>query len=179
CSPRPPRCAGAGSGPCGRTAMLFTPSMVEVFGDWLEREQIRGALVSARPELEGRIVPHQDRPLLRVPRQDGGVVLVAKTSDEDDPGWLVGSPHPQSPTLRGASSVEELVAQVLEALEASGGGLHPRGASPPGAGSWPVPAVRSTGSPACSSTSVSSTMPRRKEIVTATAIAAKAAATIR
>src|SRR5699024_1931574 len=133
CSPRPPRCAGAGSGPCGRTVMLFTPSMVEVFGDWFEREQIRDALVSARPELEGRIVPHQDRPLLRVPRQDGGVVLVAKTSDEDDPGWVVGSPHPQSPTLRGASSVEELVAQVLEALEPSGGGRHRRGASPPGA----------------------------------------------
>lgn len=113
--------------------MLFTPSMVEVFGDWLEREQNRDALVSARPELEGRIVPHQDRPLLRVPRQDGGVVLVAKTSDEDDPGWVVGSPHPQSPTLRGASSVEELVAQVLEALEPSGGGRHRRGASPPGA----------------------------------------------
>ena len=120
-------------------------------------------MVSARPELEGRIVPHQDRPLLRVPRQDGGVVLVAKTSDEDDPGWVVGSPHPQSPTLRGASSVEELVTQVLEALEPAGGGRHRRGASPP----------------ACSASSVSSTMPRRMEIVTATAIASTAAAAIR
>ena len=61
-------------------------------------------------------------------------MLVAKTSDEDDPGWVVGSPHPQSPTLRGASSVEELVTQVLEALEPSGSGdPHRRGDSPPGA----------------------------------------------
>lgn len=114
--------------------MLFTPSMIEVFSDWLEREQIQDALISARPDLEGRIMPHEERPLLRIPRQDGGVVLVAKTSDEEGPGWVVGSPHPHTPTLRAASTVEELVEQVLEALETTGSGdPHRRGDSPPGA----------------------------------------------
>lgn len=96
--------------------MLFTPAMVEIFGDWLEREQIQDALISARPDLDGRTVPHEDRPLLRIPRQDGGVVLVAKTADEEHTGWVVGDPRPHTPTLRGASTVEELVEQVLEAL---------------------------------------------------------------
>ena len=114
--------------------MLFTPSMVEVFSDWLEREQIQHALISARPDLDGRIVPHEERPLLRIPRQDGGVVLVAKTADEEGPGWVVGSPHPSTPTLRAPSTVEELVEQVLEALApAEGGDRHRRDASPPGA----------------------------------------------
>ena len=114
--------------------MLFTPSLVEVFSDWLERERIQDALISARPDLDGRIIPHEERPLLRIPRRDGGVVLVAKTSDEGRSGWVVGDPRPHTPALHGASTVEELVEQVLEALEPSGSGdPHRRGDSPPGA----------------------------------------------
>src|SRR5699024_6775193 len=102
--------------------MLFNPSLVEVFSDWLERHEIQHALITARPRLDGRTGPHEERPLLRIPRQDGGVALVAKTSDEEGPGWVVGTAHPSTPTLRAPSTVEELVEQVLEALTPAEGG---------------------------------------------------------
>ena len=97
--------------------MLFTRTMADAFGDWLERERIHDALVGARPELSGRLVLEADRPLLRVPLGDGTSMLVAKTHAEAEAGWVLGIPHPHSPTVHGTSSLGELVERVLEVLD--------------------------------------------------------------
>ncbi|WP_394215265.1 hypothetical protein [Brachybacterium vulturis] len=97
--------------------MLFTRPMVEAFGDWLEREQIHHALVHARPDLAGRLVLDEERPLLRIPLTDGTTVLVAKTDAEPGAGWMLGVPHPHSPTLHETGTLGELVRRVLEVLD--------------------------------------------------------------
>lgn len=99
--------------------MLLSLDMAAAFGDWLEREEIQHALVSARPELSGRLELDEDRPLLRVPLGDGRRALVAKIADRSAPHWAVGIPHPQAPTLRETNSLEDVVDQVLAVLEAA------------------------------------------------------------
>lgn len=98
--------------------MLFTRTMADAFGDWLEREQIHDALVGARPELSGRLVLDADRPLLQIPLGDGTRMLVAKTDVERETGWILGIPHPHSPTVHEISGLGELVQRVLEVLDA-------------------------------------------------------------
>lgn len=97
--------------------MLFTRPMADAFGDWLERERIHDALVDARPELSGRLMLDADRPLLRVPLVDGTTMLVAKTRGEAETAWVLGIPHPHSPTLHETRSLGELVGRVLEVLD--------------------------------------------------------------
>ncbi|MDN6303958.1 MAG: hypothetical protein L0J57_13070 [Brachybacterium sp.] len=97
--------------------MLFTRSMADAFGDWLERERIHDALVGARPELSGRLVLDADRPLLRVPLVDGTIMLVAKTHAETEAGWVLGIPHRHSPTLHETRSLGERVERVLQVLD--------------------------------------------------------------
>lgn len=96
--------------------MLFTRDMADAFGDWLERDQIHRALVSARPQLGDSLVLDEERPLLRILRPRGADVLVAKTAEESAAGWIVGIPDPRSPTLHEPDSLEELVERVLDAL---------------------------------------------------------------
>lgn len=96
--------------------MLFTRDMADAFGDWLERERIHRALVSARPQLGDSLVLDEERPLLRILRPRAADVLVAKTSEEPAAGWIVGIPDPQSPTLHEPDSLEELVERVLDAV---------------------------------------------------------------
>lgn len=97
--------------------MLFTRTMADAFGDWLERERIHDALVGARPELSGRLVLDAVRPLLRVPLDDGTTLFVAKTHAETEAGWVLGVPHPHSPALHETSSLGELVERVLQVLD--------------------------------------------------------------
>lgn len=101
--------------------MLFTHDMAAAFGDWLERERIRDALVRARPELDGRLMLDEERPLLRIPLPHGAGIVVAKTDGESSAGWVLGIPHPQSPALHETSSLGELVGRVLEVLDTWGG----------------------------------------------------------
>lgn len=114
--------------------MLFTRDMTEAFGDWLEREQIHQALVSARPELGGSLTLDEERPLLRIPRSQGADVLVAKTADdqgadEQGAGWIVGIADPQSPIVHEADSLDGVVRRVLDVLGVEDypteGGDHP------------------------------------------------------
>src|SRR5699024_10452592 len=84
----------------------------------------------ARPDLDGRIEPHEERPLLRIPRQDAGGALVAETSDGEGPGGVVGSAHPSTPTLRATSTVERLAQQATEPLMPAEGGDRGRRGAP-------------------------------------------------
>ncbi|ATG54260.1 hypothetical protein CFK41_05335 [Brachybacterium ginsengisoli] len=97
--------------------MLFTPIMAAAFGDWLEREQIRAALFSARPQLDATLLLDPDRPLLRIPLPGGPTIIVAKLEDGPTSHWIVGIPHPQFPTLQETRTLDELVEQVLAHLD--------------------------------------------------------------
>lgn len=100
--------------------MLFSRDMAAAFGDWLERERIHDALTHARPELRDRLELDAERPLLRIRTPGGAGILVARTTDGQDLGWVVGVPHPHTPTVHEPRSREELVEHVLEVLDAVG-----------------------------------------------------------
>ncbi|GAA4523687.1 hypothetical protein GCM10023160_14150 [Brachybacterium paraconglomeratum] len=100
--------------------MLFTRDMAAAFGDWLERERIHDVLVTARPELGGRLVLDEERPLLRIPLPDGTDMVVAKTDEPTSTGWVLGIPAPHAPALHEPSSLGELVSRVLEVLDSWG-----------------------------------------------------------
>jgi len=112
--------------------MLLSRDMAAAFGDWLERERIQQALLRARPDLSGRLDPDEDRPMLRVPLGDGTSALVAKISGPERPTWVVGIPHPRTPILREAATLEELVQRVLEVLGPLGVDGAPAAGRPPG-----------------------------------------------
>lgn len=101
--------------------MLFTRDMAAAFGDWLERERIRDALVAARPELVDTLVLDEERPLLRIPLPDGSDIVLAKTEDGPCAGWILGIPHPRRPVLHEPTSFGELVRRALEVLDSWGG----------------------------------------------------------
>lgn len=101
----------------GRIHLLFTRDTASVFGDWLERERIRHALLAARPELDGTLVLDEERPLLRNPFPGGTELMVAKTAAGSRAVWVAGVPHPQTPTVHETSSIAELVQRVLEAFD--------------------------------------------------------------
>lgn len=104
--------------------MRFTPDMAAAFGDWLERERIHDALVMARPELGGKLVLDEERPLLRIPLPDDAGMVVAKSEETTDgkpnTRWIVGIPHPHFPVLHATGSLGELVRRVLEVLDSWG-----------------------------------------------------------
>lgn len=100
--------------------MLFTRDMTAAFGDWLERERIHDALVTARPALGGMLVLDEERPLLRIPLPGGADIVVAKTDEGPRTGWVLGIPHPQRPALHEPISLGELVGRVLEVLDSWG-----------------------------------------------------------
>ena len=98
--------------------MQFTRDLAVAFGDWLEREQIRRALLAERPELEGELLLDPERPLLRVLRGGSGPVIVARVEEADgEGGWLVGVAGSLDPVLREAPSPVEAARLALEALE--------------------------------------------------------------
>lgn len=100
--------------------MRFTRDMADAFGDWLERERIRRALVTARPELADSLELDEERPLLRVPLTDGESILIAKTDEEPMAPWVVGIPDRRSPTVHETTSLGEIVRWVLEVFERRG-----------------------------------------------------------
>lgn len=97
--------------------MQFTRHLAVAFGDWLEREQIRRALLAAHPELEGELLLDPERPLLRIPRGGSGDVVLARLDGEDGVSWLVGVAGSPEPVLREASSPDEAARIALEVLE--------------------------------------------------------------
>lgn len=97
--------------------MRFTGDMADAFGDWLERERIHEALVTALPELADSLELDEERPLLRVPLTGGGTMLVAKTDEEPMAPWVVGISDQHSPTVHETASLGEIVRRVLEAFE--------------------------------------------------------------
>ena len=96
--------------------MQFTRDLAVAFGDWLEREQIRRALLEERPELEGALHLDPERPLLSVPRGDTGPVIVVRLHEEDGAAWLVGIAGGDDPVLHEASSPEEAARITLDVL---------------------------------------------------------------
>ncbi len=98
--------------------MQLTRDHALAFGDWLEREQIRDALLAEHPELEGELLLDVERPLLRIPRGGSGPVIVARVEEADGEGcWLVGVAGALDPVLREAPSPAEAARLALEALE--------------------------------------------------------------
>ena len=97
--------------------MDITRNMADSFGDWLERDRIQQALVSARPELADAMSPDDHRPLLRVRRPGAGTLLVARVTERSGTHWGVGVPGQPSPTLHEAESPDDAVTIVLAALD--------------------------------------------------------------
>lgn len=97
--------------------MHFTHDMAEAFGDWLALDRIQGALIDARPELDGAFVLDAERPLLRIQRPDGGLLLIARAADATAGRWIVGMPGRPEPVLHDTDSPDEVVSVALDALE--------------------------------------------------------------
>lgn len=102
--------------------MFSTRDMQEAFTDWLERDQIERALITARPDLAEQIILDEGRPVLRIPSPRGGFVVVAKPSSARSVlrlpfTWVVGMPSDSGLSFREPDSREELVALVLAALD--------------------------------------------------------------
>lgn len=96
--------------------MRLSREMAAAFGDWLELERIRRALLAARPALADTLVLDEERPLLRVPRPDGEAVIVARIDEAGAAPWVIGVPGPQSPALIDAHTPDEVISLVLELL---------------------------------------------------------------
>lgn len=97
--------------------MHFTHDMAEAFGDWLELERIRRALLAARPEFDDALVLDVERPLLRIQRPRRSPLLVARAAEDIAGRWIIGIPSTPAPILREASSCEGVVDIVLGAVE--------------------------------------------------------------
>lgn len=130
--------------------MLFTPAMASAFGDWLEREQIRDALVNARPELAELVTLDQQRPLLRIALPAGGSVIVARMAAVEPAPWVVGVvgvvglvgaaevAAVSAPALHEVRTADEVTALVLDLVAPrdsarSGAATAGAGAREPGA----------------------------------------------
>lgn len=96
--------------------MRFTPDLAVAFGDWLERDRIRRALIAARPELAGTLMLDAQRPLLRIPRKSGGVVVVARMHEAEPTSWVVGISDASAPVLHELDSADDVVALTLDLL---------------------------------------------------------------
>lgn len=97
--------------------MHLTPDMAEAFGDWLELDRIRDALVASRPELADDLALDAGRPLLRVRRPGRGALLVARAAEDSVGRWIVGASGRSEPVLHDVDAPEEVVTLVLEALQ--------------------------------------------------------------
>ena len=95
--------------------MRFTQDMTSAFGDWLECDRIRHALVAERPDIASRTTLHPQRPMLRIHRPEGDVV-VAKAEADGPAAWIVGVAASPDPLLHGASTAESATALVLTLL---------------------------------------------------------------
>ena len=92
--------------------MQFTRDLAVAFGDWLEREQIRRALLAERPELDGVLHLDPERPLV-----ERGAVIVARLDKADGASWLVGVAGAADPVLHEASCPDEAARIALDVLE--------------------------------------------------------------
>lgn len=95
--------------------MRFTQDMTSAFGDWLECDRIRHALIAERPDIASRTTLHPQRPMLRIHRPEGDVV-VAKAEADGPAAWIVGVAASPDPVLHDASSAETATALVLTLL---------------------------------------------------------------
>lgn len=94
--------------------MRFTQDMTSAFGDWLECDRIRHVLIEERPDIASRTTLHPHRPLLRIHRPEGDVV-VARAAADGYATWIVGVASPE-PILHDASSADSATALVLTLL---------------------------------------------------------------
>ncbi|GAP80160.1 hypothetical protein Y09_3018 [Brachybacterium sp. SW0106-09] len=95
--------------------MRFTQDMTSAFGEWLECDRIRHALIAERPDIAARTTLHPQRPMLRIHRP-GGDVVVAKAEVDGSAAWIVGVAAFPDPVLHDASSAESATALVLTLL---------------------------------------------------------------
>ena len=95
--------------------MRFTQDMTSAFGDWLECDRIRHALIAERPDIASRTTLHPQRPMLRIPRPEGDVVVV-RAGAGGPAVWIVGVAASPDPVLHDASSAESATALALALL---------------------------------------------------------------
>ena len=95
--------------------MFFTPDETEAFGDWLECMSIRHALLEARPDLATDVLLHPHRPMLRILRSPGDLVIVRMRETETSP-WVVGTMAGTSPVLHELASCDAVTALVIKLL---------------------------------------------------------------
>lgn len=95
--------------------MRFTQDMTSAFGEWLECDRIRRALLEARPDIASRTTLDPQRPMLRIVRAEGDVV-VARAEADGPTAWIVGIAATPEPVLHDVSSAASATALVLTLL---------------------------------------------------------------
>lgn len=96
--------------------MFPSRDILKATDDFLQREDISQAIVSAFPELEDRILPGEGRPFFRIPYPAGGFVTIAKMTRGRVLRWVVAVPDAPEPTIHEPSSLEDYPRLVADAL---------------------------------------------------------------
>lgn len=96
--------------------MHFTPDTTEAFGDWLECASIRQALLDTRPDLATDAQLHPHRPMLRILRPTGDL-LIARMHESEPSPWVVGIMAGSSPVLRELTTSDAVTALVIRLLD--------------------------------------------------------------
>lgn len=96
---------------------MCTPHDVpDAVDDFLQRERISQAILSALPELEGRVAAADGKPVLTIPHTTGGQIVIAKMLRNHILRWVVAVPGTSEPTIHEPSSLEDYPRLVGEAL---------------------------------------------------------------
>lgn len=96
--------------------MPFAPEEVRAFGDWLECESLRQMILESRPNLAPYVVLHPHRPLLRIHRPAGDV-LIARMHESEPAPWLVGVREGPSHALHEVDTSPAVAALVIGLLD--------------------------------------------------------------
>lgn len=96
--------------------MFPSHDALDAVDDFLQRERISQAIISAFPELEDKILLDDGRPFLKIPYPAGGYVMIAKMNRHRVLRWVVAVPDTPDLTIHEPSSLEEYPRLVGEAL---------------------------------------------------------------
>lgn len=92
-----------------------TADMKDAFADWLHQERIARLLKEQRPDLAGRIVVDEGRPMVRIMFEDGKSVAIAKIREGFRVHWAVVTPDGDESIL--AEGLDGLVAAAVQEFD--------------------------------------------------------------